>query len=72
MTFTTNCETLFKFSSNYSKNKNMCIAARGGHKYLVEFFISKGANEFDWGMYSAAQGGHQDLVDFFKLKIEKN
>ena len=46
----------------------MRCAAIGGHKDLVEFFISKGANDWNWGMRGAAEGGHQDLVDFFVAK----
>lgn len=45
-------------------------AARGGHKDLVEFFITKGANEWNDGMRAAARGGQKDLVDFFKGKLE--
>ena len=43
-------------------------AARGGHQELVDFFISKGANDWNYGMYGAAQGGHKDLVIFFISK----
>jgi hypothetical protein len=49
-------------------NKQMKLAARGGHKDLVDFFIGKGATDWEVGMYGAAMGGHKDLVDFF---IEK-
>ena len=34
----------------------------------VEFFIEKGANDWNWGMKSAARGvckQNKDLVDFF-------
>ncbi len=47
----------------------MCGAAEGGHKDFVEFFIKKGANNWNWGMGSAALGGHKDLVEFFKKKL---
>ena len=50
----------------------MKLAAKGGHRDLVDFFISKGADFWNKGadnwnraMYYAAQGGHRDLVDFF-------
>src|SRR3989344_4264525 len=46
-------------------NKGMCDAAKGGHKELVEFFIQKGANDWNWGMRCAAEGGHKELVDLF-------
>src|SRR5437868_6260091 len=39
-----------------------------GDKDLVDLFIEKGVNNWDYGMFGAAKGGHKDLVDFF---IEK-
>ena len=53
-------------------NVGLGEAARGGHKDLVDFFISKGASWWDWGMYGAARGGHDDLVDFFISKGASN
>ena len=47
-------------------------AARGGHKDLVNLFISKGANDWDMGMHGAAQGGHKDLVEYFISKGANN
>ena len=47
-------------------------AALGGHKDLVEFFITKGANNWDRGMTQAALGGHKDLVEFFICKGANN
>ena len=35
---------------------------------LVDFFISKGANDWNYAVYGAAKGGHRDLVDFFISK----
>ena len=49
-------------------NNAMKNAARGGHQDLVNFFISKGAHNWNLGMNGAARGGHQDLVDFFISK----
>lgn len=40
----------------------------GGHKHLIEFFIIKGANDWNRGMYAAAHGGHKHLVEFFVSK----
>ena len=48
--------------------KALYHAARGGHKDLVEIFISEGADNWNYGLHRAAQGGHKDLVEFF---IEK-
>jgi ankyrin repeat protein len=41
-------------------------AARSGHLDLVEFFIGKGANDLDTGMYIAALNGHRHIVEFFR------
>ena len=46
----------------------MKLATQGGHRNLVDFFISKGANGWNGGMFYAAEGGHQDLIDFFISK----
>jgi len=50
----------------------MKLAAQGGHRNLVDFFISKGADNWNSGMFGAAQGSHHDLVDFFISKGSKN
>ena len=50
----------------------MSSSVQGGHKDLVEYFISKGANDWNWGMDRAAQGGHKDLVEFFISKGANN
>ena len=50
-------------------NKAIYFAARGGHYKLVELFISKGANDWNYGMQGAAEGGHKDLVKWFRQKI---
>lgn len=52
---------------NYS-NLGMFWAARKGCKDLVEYFIKKGANNWNRGMEGAAEGGYRDLVDFFIQK----
>jgi len=46
----------------------MYRAAESGYRDLVDFFISKGATNWNWAMDYAAQGGHRDLVDFFISK----
>lgn len=43
-------------------------AAEGGQKDLVDFFISIGANHWNYAMESSAKGGHMDLVNFFISK----
>lgn len=42
----------------------MKYAAKGGHKDIIDFFISQGANDWNGGM-SGASYGHNELVDFF-------
>ena len=44
-------------------------AAHGGHRELVDYFISLGAKNWKGGIYYAALGGHKDLVKFFKAKL---
>ena len=43
-------------------------AAKINRKDLVDFFITKGTNNWNWGMWGAAYGGHLELVDFFITK----
>jgi hypothetical protein len=61
---------LVYYSDKYTPNKAMKKLAKKGVKYknLIDFFIEKGANLWNMGMYGAARGGHKELVDFF---IEK-
>lgn len=54
----------YKFNVNIS----MKNAAFRGHKNLVEFFIGKGADDYNGAIGYAAKGGHKDLIEFF---IEK-
>ena len=55
-------------------NMGMFAAAKGGHRYWVEFFIEKGsdANNLNWGMLAAAEGDHKHLVEFFIEKGAKD
>jgi len=46
----------------------MIAAAESGHRDLVDFFIAKGADDWNEGMRKAVIGGHRDLVDFFITK----
>ena len=48
-------------------NKAMKLVAQGGHRNLVDFFISKGADKWNMGL-SGTEGGHRDLVNFFIFK----
>jgi len=47
----------------------MALAAQGGHRELVDFFISKGVNYWNDAMYHAVDGDHKDLVVFSSPKV---
>ena len=49
-------------------NKKMSISAKYGDKDLVDFFITKGADDWNWGIDGAAKCGHKELVEFFIAK----
>lgn len=48
----------------------MCNAAEVGHKHLVDFFISKGANDWKHGEVWAKKGGHKELFEFKQLCLK--
>jgi hypothetical protein len=50
----------------------MTAAAGEGHKDLVQFFMDKGADNWDRAMAEASRGGHRDLVLFFIQKEANN
>ena len=56
----------------YIYDQAMKYAAKGGYKDLVEFFIQKGADNWNYGMIGAAEGGSLDLVKFFIDKGANN
>jgi ankyrin repeat protein len=60
--------------SVYNTNYNilMAMAAENGHKSIVDYFISKGANDWNQGMAFAIKGGQTELVNFFIEKGAKN
>jgi hypothetical protein len=49
----------------------MVGAAEGGHKELVDFFIEKGADNWNLGMEGSIEGGHRELVNFFQNKLNE-
>ena len=51
-----------------SPNNGLKKAALGGYRDLVDLFIPKGANNWDWVLRGASKGGYQDLVDLFISK----
>ena len=61
-------QLILDYFSNFDVNQGLSNTAKIGHKELVDYFINKGANHWNYGMFSAAQVGHKDLVDFFISK----
>lgn len=63
-----NLELIKIFISEYTKsdlNFGLASAARGGHIDIINFLISKGADEWNMGLDGAAEGGYKNLMDFF-------
>jgi hypothetical protein len=55
---------------NYNE-ESMKEAAKKGLLNLVDFFISKGADEWRNGKLFAEIGGHKELAEFFEDKIRE-
>jgi hypothetical protein len=55
----------FQFQSNCFSMWNLCLygACLNGDKEIIDFVISKGANNWDWGLHGACYGGHMDVVE---------
>jgi hypothetical protein len=49
-------------------DNGMASASEKGYEKLVYFFISRGANDWVWGLCSSAKGGYKKIVDFFVSK----
>lgn len=50
-------------------NKGMLIAVENSNEELIDYFISKGADDFEWGMFYAAKyTGKKKIVDIFISK----
>jgi len=54
--------------NEYSPNKGMKKATAIECKILIDFFISKGADDWNAGVSTAAREGNKSLVDFFMCK----
>jgi len=65
---------LVYYSNKYDSDDAIEKLSKGGMKNidLINFFIQKGANNWNLGMVSAAEGGHKDLVQFFIQKGANN
>jgi ankyrin repeat protein len=59
---------LIDYCSLDTINEGLQGACHGGHKNLVDFLISKGANDWGRGLYGACQGGHRELVELMISK----
>ena len=59
---------LDKLGYKFSPNIMLQRSAERGHKVLVDFFIEKGASNWQFGLSGSAKGGHEDLIDFFIKK----
>jgi len=53
-------------------NYGLYGACQGGHLYLVNMMINKGANDWNWGLWRACEGGHLDLVNMMIQKGADN
>ena len=56
------------------ESSNHCLykASKQGHLDLVQLFINKGANNWNWALEGASKGGHKDLVQFLIDKGANN
>jgi len=54
---------LVYYSNKYEPNKAIEELAKGGMKNidLIQFFIEKGADNWDYGMFEASKEGDKDL-----------
>ena len=64
VTIITTCIDLF-ISKGVNPNIGLMDAIWDGNRDLVEFLISKGANDFYTAVWHADMSKHKDLIDFF-------
>ena len=64
-------QLILDYFSEFNVNKGLIKSSKIGHKELVQFFITKGADDWNRGMIYAVDGGHRELVDFFQRKIDE-
>ena len=57
-----------KLSRKIRLNRGMRNSAKGGHKNLINYFVSEGADYWNGGLVGAAEAGRKDLIDFFISK----
>ena len=62
--------SIFKYWNDDTNGMNIAMrgAARGGHKDLAEFLISKGANDWNRNLYAACDCGNKELVELMISK----
>jgi hypothetical protein len=56
----------------FSPEQGLYEASLGGHGYMVNLFIAKGANYWNHALGAASLGGHRDLVDMLIAKGANN
>lgn len=59
---------LLQSISNLHLNECLAGTCEGGHKELVDFIISQGANDWNRGLAAACRGGYKELVELMILK----
>ena len=59
------------FFDKYFLDKAMAEVVKIKEKDLIEFFISKGANNWNWGLFEAVRVKDRDLIEFFISKEPK-
>lgn len=54
-----------KYAKSAYVNYDNCLywACRGGHRELVDFFIIRGADDWDIGLRGACYGGYREIVE---------
>ena len=53
-------------------NRAMAFAAENNHQDMVDYMISKGANDYNMAVIYAAKNNHQDMVDYLITKCANN
>lgn len=58
---------IIEYSDMYTPNKSMKKLSKGGIENLdlINYFISKGADDWNGGLYAATERGDNDLINFF-------
>jgi hypothetical protein len=63
-----NALAILKTQNQAVINSFLWVAARHNHARLVDFFIQRGARDFNYAMAGAAYGGHLDVIEYFTYR----